>query len=352
MKRLGICGHFGIGQTLLNGQTIKTKILTNELKKQWNGKPIMIVDSHGGWKSVPRIFLQSLLLFKNCEDIIIMPAHKGLCILTPLYSFYNLLFHRRIHYVVIGGWLDAFITSHRWLTMMLKKFHGIYVETSTMKKKLEEKGFHNITILPNCKNLSILKPEECNVFHNKPYHLCTFSRVIKEKGIEDAIEAVHHVNGQAGEIFYDLDIYGPVDPKYRERFTKIQENFPEYIRYKGEIPFDQSTDTIKDYFALLFPTRFYTEGIPGTIIDAYAAGVPVIASMWESFLDVVEPDVTGIGYEIFHNEQLEDILLYVAGHPEKLINMKEACLKKAEEFLPEKAVKQFLNSLYEQAHLL
>jgi hypothetical protein len=54
---------------------------------------------------------------------------------------------------------------------------------------------------------------------------------------------------------------------------------------------------LKDYFALLFPTHFYTEGIPGTVIDAYAAGIPVISAKWESYSDVIDEGVTGIGYK-------------------------------------------------------
>ena len=30
--RVSVCGHFGFGEELLNGQTIKTKIVTEELK--------------------------------------------------------------------------------------------------------------------------------------------------------------------------------------------------------------------------------------------------------------------------------------------------------------------------------
>ena len=55
-------------------------------------------------------------------------------------------------------------------------------------------------------------------------------------------------------------------------------------RYCGIKDPKDSVKTLKNYFALVFPTRFYTEGIPGTIIDAYYAGVPVIASKWESFV--------------------------------------------------------------------
>ena len=33
MKKAGVCGHFGIGRNLLNGQTVKTKTVTEELTK-------------------------------------------------------------------------------------------------------------------------------------------------------------------------------------------------------------------------------------------------------------------------------------------------------------------------------
>lgn len=67
-------------------------------------------------------------------------------------------------------------------------------------------------------------------------------------------------------------------------------------------------ETLKNYFALVFPTLFYTEGIPGTIIDAYAAGLPVISSKWESYDDVIEDNITGVGYEFGSDDALVEIL--------------------------------------------
>ena len=33
MYKIGICGHYGGGKNCLDGQTIKTKIITKELEK-------------------------------------------------------------------------------------------------------------------------------------------------------------------------------------------------------------------------------------------------------------------------------------------------------------------------------
>lgn len=345
MKKVGISGHFGVGLDMLNGQTIKTRIVTDELKRCLGEERVAIVDTHGGVKAMPRMLMQSWKLFQNCETIVMLPAYKGLRIFAPVYSFYNLFFHRKLQYVVIGGWLSSFIGQHRWLSGMLKRFDGIFVETATMKNALENKGFHNVVVMPNFKNLPILKPEELNYEIGKPYKLCIFSRVMKEKGIEDAVDVVKHVNEAAGHTVYCLDIYGQVDSKYEETFTQLQKSFPQYISYKGRVSFEKSVDTLKEYFALLFPTQFYTEGIPGTVIDAYAAGVPVIAARWESFADVIDDNVTGIGYEFSNNKELEGILLNIAKHPEIILKMKKKCLNKAEEFTPDAAIQKILEGM-------
>ena len=63
-----------------------------------------------------------------------------------------------------------------------------------MKVNMEKLGFSNIYILPNCKELKILKENELVYATSKPFKLCTFSRVMKEKGIEDAVNAVEEIN--------------------------------------------------------------------------------------------------------------------------------------------------------------
>ena len=35
---------------------------------------------------------------------------------------------------------------------------------------------------------------------------------------------------------------------------------------------EKTVKTLENYYLLLFPTKFRTEGIPGTIIDALSAG--------------------------------------------------------------------------------
>ena len=184
-----------------------------------------------------------------------------------------------------------------------------------------------------------------NYAHSEPYALCTFSRVMKEKGIEDAAEAVKAVNARHGKPVYTLDIYGCVDSGQLEWFEEVSAKFTQEIRYCGIVPYDKSVETLKDYFALLFPTFFAKEGIPGTIIDAYAAGLPVIASKWGGFYDIIEDGVTGIGYPWMKNELLEGILEELLQEPNRILDLKKNCLKKVQDYLPENAMAIILEKL-------
>lgn len=344
MKKVAVIGHFAFGKEYLDGQTVKTKTLTDALCKQLTKEEVIRIDTHGGRKT---LFKAPLHVFKALQNsnVVIFPAHNGLRVYGPLLALCKGLFkNRKLHYMVIGGWLPQFLQKRKYLAKALHRFDGIYVETNTMRKALEEVGFSNVVLMPNCKDLQVLLPEQMPQT-TKPYKLCTFSRVMKEKGMEDAIEAVRCVNEAYGETVYTLDFYGPVDDAQTQWFDRLKETFPDYVRYCGAVPAHESVEVIKDYFALLFPTRFYTEGIPGTIIDAYAAGVPVIGAKWESFADVVDDGKTGWGYEFGNIEAFTRLLEETAENPERITGLKTNCLKKAQEYLPEGTVQILLRRM-------
>lgn len=337
LKKISVIGHFGNGKTLLNGQTVKTKIVTDELCKQLGNEEVIKIDTCGGKSTVFKAPFQTIKALKNSKNVIIFPAHNGLRVYAPLLSFFKRFFkNRKLHYVVIGGWLPEFLKNRNMLGRKLRRFDGIYVETNTMKKALEDQGFDNVAVMPNCKDLKILKQEELVYPLGEPYKLCTFSRVMKEKGIEDAVNAVKTVNEEAGRTVYTLDIYGQVDSRQTQWFEDLKNTFPDYIKYKGLIDYDKSVDVLKNYCVLLFPTHFYTEGIPGTILDAYAAGIPVISTKWENFSDIVENTITGIGYEFLEQGQIVQILRNLQIN--WMEKMKIACLHKGREYLPENVI--------------
>ena len=78
MKKVCIVGHFGFGENLLNGQTVKTKNITYELEKLCGKDNVIKIDTHGGMKKLFNIILKIFKAFKYSENIIIGAGAAGL----------------------------------------------------------------------------------------------------------------------------------------------------------------------------------------------------------------------------------------------------------------------------------
>lgn len=343
MKKVCVIGHFGFGKEFLDGQTIKTKTITAELEKQLDEEQVLKIDTQGGAQALPGVVRQMAKAFRSCENIIIFPAQNGVRVFVPLCVFFNQFYHRKLHYVVIGGWLDSLLEKHRTLPKLLKGFTGIYVETLSMQRALSLRGLANVFIMPNFKDIRILEPSELVYPTEKPYRVCTFSRVMKEKGIEDAVEAVKAVNEENGCTVFTLDIYGQVDAAQIEWFETLKAGFPTYIRYGGLVPFKETVDTLKNYYALLFPTYYDGEGFAGTLLDAMAAGVPVIASNWKYNSEVVVQNETGILVTPKNVTVLAWALeSTLSGN---LNEMKRTCINAAQKYVPNAVIQVILKRL-------
>ena len=244
----------------------------------------------------------------------------------------NVLFRRKLHYVVIGGWLPDLIAKYPIYKYLLKKIDCIYTETFLMKSQLDEVGFHNTLVMHNCKPLHILEHQQLVNFKTTPYPLCTFSRVIKSKGIEDAIIAVNNCNKELGVIFFSLDIYGLVQEK--DWFDNLMKEQPNTIKYCGMSPYNQSTEILHQYFALLFPTYYQGEGFAGTLIDAMAAGLPAIVSDWRFNKEIVTNGKTGYVFPTHNIIELTKILKNISEYPHVVNEMRSNCLQEAKKYLP------------------
>ncbi len=325
--KICIIGAFGFDTMPTGGQPVKTRNLYQLLSEKYGANEVSYIETYG-WKKHPFKMIAAVRrAVKQSENVIMLPAHNGVKIFTPLLLRYAKGTSARLFYDVIGGWLPQKTEADKKLAAQLRRFDGVWVETSSMKSALERQGFSNVSVIPNFKFITPLPPEELPPLE-KPYRLCTFSRVMREKGIEDAIEAVSRVNDDFGETVFTLDIYGPVDANQTEWFNKLQTVFPQYVHYCGCVNSNKSVDVIKDYFALLFPTFYDGEGFAGTLIDAFSSGVPIIASDWKYNPEIVHENV-GFIYPTGNVKAFVAILKNVATNPKVIIDKKLYCLQEA-----------------------
>ena len=342
MKKNGIAviGRIAEDTELLDGQTVKTKILFEELKKDFPDRKVVCIDTYQYKKHFFSILFRTLKAFTECKYFFFFFSRNGRKFFFPVLTGINAFFHRELYHDVIGGALPDEAERSPALVRQLKRFKVNWVELPEMEQRLQELGIDNTEVLPNFKRLNILPASELVFPRTEPFLFTMFSRVIKEKGIETAAESIAEVNRRSGRRRVILYIYGPVEESYRKAFSEILDRFQECVFYKGCVPFDQSVHVLKNSFMLLFPSVYQGEGMPGTIIDAFSAGIPVIASNWHFNERLVREGVTGYCYDWRNSGLLTERICYAVEHPDEIFQMKKNCLQEAEKYTPEAVMKQ------------
>lgn len=330
--KIGIWGQFGGGAQVADGQAVKTIIFAEELRNRYGADKVFTVDTNN-WKKHPfSLFFNTLKMNATCENVCILPADNGFKVCVPLLNFTNFFFRRTLYYVVVGGFLPALLRRKPRYLKMLKKYRAFFPETENLKRDMEEVGLEHVHVLYNLKRLNTLSPDDVKVNQDKNVKVCTFARITKAKGIAYAVEAVKLANEKLGGNFIHLDMYGICSPSYQETFDDLLSNNSDFATYGGVVDFNKTTEVLKDYFAMLFPTYFHGEGFPGTVIDAYNAALPMIATCWNYNADVIEDGFNGILVPIKDAEAMCDALLKLYNDRELAYKIAMNNLKSAEKY--------------------
>lgn len=342
MKKNGIAvvGRVAKNVELLDGQTVKTRTLCQELERCYPDREVICVDTYQYHKHIFSILFHTVQIFIKCEHIFVLLSRNGRIFFFPILTGLNFLFHRRIYHDVVGGALPGEAQDRRALRRQLMRFEVNWVETRKMKEELAQIGVRNVEVLPNFKRLDILPEDQLCPTEDQPFVFTMFSRVIREKGMGAAAEAISEVNRRLGTQKAVLHIYGPVAKEYETEFGEILKQYHDCVFYMGCIPYRESVKTLCGSFMLLFPSVYPGEGIPGTIIDAFSAGLPVIATDWHFNGELVRDGVTGYCYHWENPELLVERVIYAVEHPDVIDAMRRACLEEAKKYTPDYAMEK------------
>lgn len=345
MRKISVIGFFGGNQNVSDGQGVKTKIVTEELEKAFGADNVKRVDTCN-WKKNPlKLFSNIVRAVRNSENVMFLTAEGGLKIFPTLLLMANIDNRCKLHYYVVGGWLGRFLDQNKSSAKILKRLDAIYVELPAMLEDLNRRGFANIVFVNKFRRMNIADESITNQTPAEPFKLCYFSRVMKEKGVEECIESVKLANQRAGRVKFTLDIYGTVNSLYKDTFENAMKSFPDYIKYGGVVDFQHSTDVLKDYFAMLFPTFYPGEGYPNTVVDAYAAGLPVIATRWNYNEDIIRENEDGVFVDVGNVEQLADAMDHLTDDLEHYQTMRKNCLDRCRDYLPENAIRKVIEQM-------
>ena len=90
-RKIGIIGHFGGKENILDGQTIKTKILHEELSKATDWK-IIKVDTYYKKKNPIKLLIDTFKCLFSTKDIIVLLSGNGMKFYFPLHRNFTQIF--------------------------------------------------------------------------------------------------------------------------------------------------------------------------------------------------------------------------------------------------------------------
>ncbi len=136
----------------------------------------------------------------------------------------------------------------------------------------------------------------------------------------------------------DLHIFGSgITPEY-ENYLK-EKYKSEKIIFHGFVKTKEAFKTIE---VLIVPSLCY-DSLPRVIYEAYSFGVPVIGSNRGGIPEIIDIGKTGFIFNPESDEELLDKIKIFKENPGIIGIMASDCFKKAEDFLPEKVMRKYID---------
>ena len=321
----------------IDGVTIKSRILKQFLEEDTNLE-IYSVDVDNWKKNFAKIIFEIFKYYNVCDKIVICSSSPGASIVLKF--FYAIKNKKDIFYFVAGGSLAEMIKeTNKYPLKIYKNLKKIYVETNQMYQEFRNLGLENVQQKNNFRKVSKeIKSKEVN---DKKIKFVFYGRIVKEKGIEKAIQLINRLNEENYKVI--LDIYGQGNKEYIENLMKIS---CECISFKGIIIPDGATEyeILAGYDVFIFPTEHDGEGLPGALIDSYISGLAVLASKWKYAEEYIENGYNGL---IFKYKDYEDMYKKATIMMDRNIldTFKENSKRKSEGFLVENVLDDFVKEL-------
>ncbi|NMG11028.1 glycosyltransferase [Brasilonema sp. UFV-L1] len=139
-------------------------------------------------------------------------------------------------------------------------------------------------------------------------------RLSPEKGLKTLFLAWEKL---AGKIPLKIVGEGPLSDEVASTAQRLTD-----VEWLGKQPKTRVLDLMKDAQVLIFPSLWY-EGFPLVIVEAYAVGLPVIASNLGSQSSLIEHGRTGLHFRPGDPEDLVAQVEWVLTHPIALAQMRQ-----------------------------
>jgi len=199
------------------------------------------------------------------------------------------------------------LAVHRVLGTWTRRVDCYIALTEFARQKFVEAGLpaEQIVVKPN-----FVYPDPGKRNEGGDYALFA-GRLAPEKGLGTLLDAWQRLrNNVPLEILGD----GPLGIKLQEHAAS---HGPSNVRFRGRLTGERTLEAMKGARVLVFPSQWY-EGFPMVIAEAYASGVPVIASRLGAMAEIVEDGRTGLHFTPGDPEDLAAKVEWAWTHPKEM----------------------------------
>ncbi|HEY1722425.1 MAG TPA: glycosyltransferase [Magnetospirillaceae bacterium] len=130
----------------------------------------------------------------------------------------------------------------------------------------------------------------------QPLRILTIGRLVEKKGVEDGLRAVANLIARRIPAVYTIAGNGPLAGQLANLANELK--IGHHVDFCGWQTQDEVAQLLRQHDVLLAPSvtdaKGDQEGIPVTIMEAMASGLPVVSTLHSGIPELVEHDVSGL----------------------------------------------------------
>ncbi|MGI5920682.1 MAG: glycosyltransferase family 4 protein [Syntrophomonadaceae bacterium] len=252
----------------------------------------------------------------------------------PLLFTYHTKYDQYIHYVPLAQHWAREITI-KYSNNFCSHCQHIVVPSSEVKEMLVNYRIKTpISIIPTGVPVDKFKggnnkwlQENYNIPEGNQV-LLFVGRLTKEKNLEFLIQAFQKIKNELPDSTLVLTAQGPLETELKNLCVELGLSLKNDVVFTGALPFDQLVHVYQSADLFVFSSVTETQGI--VLIEAMAAGLPVVAVKASGVNDMVDNEVDGILTDC-DQEEFARAVCRVINNPDLYARLKKGALKKAEE---------------------
>ncbi len=268
---------------------------------------------------------QVVFLSMNADVISFHASKRGILIVGPILKFMSMVLRRPLVLRAFGGGLGDWYRAvggigRRVFRCGVLSADVFFLERKTLVDEFSSIATGRVEWLPNSRPLSARGISNDSIRDSTRFVF--LAHVKPSKGIRELLRASQLLSARE----FSIDVYGPL-----EDGVTLREFDGMPVRYMGTIPSGAVSETLSRYDVLVLPTYYEGEGHPGVILEAFNAGLAIIATEWAGIPELISPN-EGLLIPTKNVNALVDAMDLLIRDRDRLARMQAASTKKAEAF--------------------